>query len=85
MKSEKSAAEMAIYADRLYFTVLNKDVAMDYSKKQISVLQKDLDQARAQAEESKKALIGKKKKKIEKLDSIRGSNERKKIENEASF
>ena len=85
MKSEKSAAEMAIYADRLYFTVLNKDVAMDYSKKQISVLQKDLDQARAQAEESKKALIGKEKKKIEKLDSIRGSNERKKIENEASF
>ncbi|KAG0044264.1 hypothetical protein BGZ83_010496 [Gryganskiella cystojenkinii] len=56
MKSEKTRDEMAMYADRLYFTVLNKDVALDLSTNQISVLQKELDQTRAQAEESKNAL-----------------------------
>ncbi|KAF9357892.1 hypothetical protein BGX26_002894 [Mortierella sp. AD094] len=57
MRSEKSVSELTEYIERLYHTVLNKDVALEYSKKQTSVLQKELDQTRSRIDEDKKALV----------------------------
>jgi hypothetical protein len=51
-------AELMDYVDRMYHTVMNKDVALEYCKMQISVLQKELDQSRVRSEDDRKSLIG---------------------------
>ncbi|KAI8604882.1 hypothetical protein EDD21DRAFT_365085 [Dissophora ornata] len=56
MKSERNTAELIEYIERLYFTALNKDVALDYSKRQVSVIQKELQQTRSRLDDDKKAL-----------------------------
>ncbi|KAF9910724.1 hypothetical protein EC991_005709 [Linnemannia zychae] len=56
MRSEKTMAELKEYIDRMYHTVTNKDVALEYSRTQISVLHKELDQNRVRSEDERKAL-----------------------------
>ncbi|KAF9550555.1 hypothetical protein EC957_000229 [Mortierella hygrophila] len=56
MRSEKSMAELMEYVDRMYHTVMNKDVALEYSRTQISVLRKELDQNRVRSEDDRKSL-----------------------------
>ncbi|KAF8942392.1 hypothetical protein BGZ47_006529 [Haplosporangium gracile] len=56
MRSEKSKAELMEYVDRMYRTVMNKDVALEYSRTQISVLHKELDQNRVHSEDNRKSL-----------------------------
>lgn len=51
-------AELMEYVDRMYHTVMNKDVALEYSRTQISVLHKELEQNRVRSEDDRKALIG---------------------------
>ncbi|KAF9154020.1 hypothetical protein BG015_002106 [Linnemannia schmuckeri] len=56
MRSEKSMSELMEYVDRMYHTVMNKDVALEYSRTQISVLHKELDQNRVRSEDDRKTL-----------------------------
>ncbi|KAF9132236.1 hypothetical protein BGX30_012725 [Mortierella sp. GBA39] len=56
MRSEKSMTELMEYVDRMYHTVMNKDVALEYSRTQISVLRKELDQNRVRSEDDRKSL-----------------------------
>ncbi|KAF9127380.1 hypothetical protein BGW39_005917 [Mortierella sp. 14UC] len=56
MRSEKSMAELTEYVDMMYHTIMNKGVALEYSRTQISALHKELDQNRVQGEEDRKAL-----------------------------
>ncbi|KAG0279975.1 hypothetical protein BGZ95_011719 [Linnemannia exigua] len=56
MRSEHSMTELTEYIDRMYHTVMNKDVALEYSHTQISVLHKELDQTRMRSEDDRKAL-----------------------------
>lgn len=51
-------AELMEYVDRMYHTVTNKDVALEYSRTQISVLRKELDQNRVRSEGDRKSLTG---------------------------
>ena len=51
--------ELIEYIERLYLTVLNKDVALEYTKKQVSVIQKELRQTFSRVDDDKKALVGK--------------------------
>ncbi|KAF9104944.1 hypothetical protein BGX27_009875 [Mortierella sp. AM989] len=57
MRTEKTMSELTEYIDRLYHTVLNKDVALEYSKKQASVLQKELEQTRSRVDDDKKSFV----------------------------
>ncbi|KAG0199843.1 hypothetical protein BGX28_006970 [Mortierella sp. GBA30] len=56
MKGEKSISDLREYISQLYKTILGKDEALEHSRKQISTLNDELNQARAHAEEDKKAL-----------------------------
>ncbi|KAF9280402.1 hypothetical protein BGZ68_007244 [Mortierella alpina] len=57
MKAERSIPELREYISQLYKTILGKDEALEYSQKQISSLQSELDRVRAHAEEEKKELV----------------------------
>lgn len=51
-------AELKEYVDSMYHTAMNKDVALEYCRTQISVLHKELDQNRSRSEDDRKTLIG---------------------------
>ncbi|KAI1295892.1 hypothetical protein EDD11_007700 [Mortierella claussenii] len=57
MRAEKTTPELMEFIDRLYQTILSKDVALERSKKQVSNLQKELEHVRSRADDDKKALI----------------------------
>ncbi|KAF9180860.1 hypothetical protein BGZ50_005868 [Haplosporangium sp. Z 11] len=57
MKTEKSIPELKEYISRMYQTILGKDVALEFSKKQILALQKELDQTRFRSEGEKRTLV----------------------------
>ncbi|KAF9293204.1 hypothetical protein BGZ88_005666 [Linnemannia elongata] len=56
MRSEKSMTELMEYVGKMYHTVMNKDVALEYSRTQIAVLHKELDQNRVRSEDDRKSL-----------------------------
>ncbi|KAG0025297.1 hypothetical protein BGZ81_007258 [Podila clonocystis] len=57
LKEAKTTQELTEYIDKLYYTVLNESVALEHANKQVSALQKELDQSRSRAEEDRKGLI----------------------------
>lgn len=50
--------ELMEYVGKMYHTVMNKNVALEYSRTQIAVLHKELDQNRVRSEDDRKSLTG---------------------------
>ncbi|KAI9238349.1 MAG: hypothetical protein BYD32DRAFT_460757 [Podila humilis] len=57
LQEAKTTQELTEYIDKLYHTILNQNVALEHANKQVSALQKELDQTRYCADEDKKGLV----------------------------